>query len=97
MTDIQLNLNEKQQGAFFLLENGTKIGEMVLSITDDVITVYHTEIDQKHNGKGYAKVLLDELVRYTREKKYKIIPLCPYVFANFKRHSDAYNDIWKKN
>lgn len=70
---------------------------MVLSITDDVITVYHTEIVQEHNGKGYAQLLLDELVLYTRKKKYKIIPLCPYVLANFKRHPEAYNDIWKKN
>lgn len=97
MTTIKLELNPKQEGAFLLFENDEKIGEMVLSISNETITVYHTEVDEKYSGKGYAKLLLDELVNYTRKNNFKIIPLCPYVFAQFKRHPDDFEDIWLKN
>ena len=97
MTTIKLKLNSKQVGAFFLFEEEIKIGEMVLSISKETITVYHTKVDEDYTGKGYAKLLLDELVGYAREKKLKIIPLCPYVLAQFKRHPDDSDDIWLKN
>src|SRR3954468_10779477 len=96
MTDIQLELDEKRHGSFNLLEDGKKIGMMVISVTDTVLTVYHTEIDASAEGKGYAKLLLDHLVNYSREHNLKVKPLCPYVHAQFKRHPELYTDIWLK-
>ncbi len=96
METIKLELDDTQKGAFNLYAGEIKTGKMVVSIHDTELTVYHTEVDPEASGKGYAKLLLDEMVRYTREHGYKVIPLCPYVFAQFKRHPDEYNDIWKK-
>ncbi|KQB40019.1 GNAT family N-acetyltransferase [Flavobacterium aquidurense] len=96
MPEVKLKLDEKQHGGFQLIENGVKIGEMVLSISGTILTVYHTEVDEEYNGKGYAKLLLDEMTAYVREHKYTVKPLCPYVFAQFKRHPDEYADIWEK-
>jgi predicted GNAT family acetyltransferase len=96
MTNIELELDAKQHGAFNLYEDGTKIGEMVVSVNSAAITVYHTEVDESAAGKGYAKLLLDALTGYARENNIKVIPLCPYVHAQFKRHPDEYNDIWLK-
>ena len=96
MTEIKLVLDEKRHGFFNLYENDTKIGEMVISVTDTVLTVYHTEIDPSAEGKGYAKVLLDHLVNYSREHNLMVRPLCPYVHAQFKKHPELYTDIWIK-
>ncbi|KUJ60812.1 acetyltransferase [Flavobacteriaceae bacterium CRH] len=96
MPEVKLKLDEKQHGGFQLIENDEKIGEMVLSISGTILTVYHTEVDEKFNGKGYAKLLLDAMVAYVREHKYTVKPLCPYVFAQFTRHPDDYADIWQK-
>ncbi len=96
MTDIQLELSGKTRGAFNLLEDGKKIGEMELSIHNGVMTVYHTEVDPEQEGKGYAKKLLDNMVAYAREHKLMVLPLCPYVHAQFKRHPELYTDIWQK-
>ena len=90
MTEIKLVLDEKRHGFFNLYENDTKIGEMVISVTDTVLTVYHTEIDPSAEGKGYAKVLLDHLVNYSREHNLMVRPLCPYVHAQFKKHPELY-------
>jgi len=37
------------------------------------------------------------MVTYAREKGLKVIPLCPYVSAQFKRHPDTYADVWNKD
>lgn len=96
MPEVKLKLDEKQHGSFQLIENDEKIGEMVISISKTILTVYHTEVDEKYNGKGYAKLLLDAMAAYVREHHYTVKALCPYVFAQFTRHPDQYADIWEK-
>jgi len=97
MTEIKLELNEKNHGAFNLYEDGKKLGEMVISVAGSLLTVYHTEVAAEAEGKGYAKLLLDAMTAHARENKLMVLPLCPYVHAQFKRHPDEYNDIWQKN
>ncbi len=96
METIKLELNEKLEGAFNFYVDDKKVGEMVLSITGNLLTVYHTEVAPEAEGKGYAKRLLDEMTAYVRTNNLKVVPLCPYVHAQFKRHPDEYQDIWKK-
>jgi predicted GNAT family acetyltransferase len=96
METVTLDLNEKNHGAFNLLADGEKMGEMVISIKDDLLTVYHTEVDPKAEGKGYAKILLAAMVKHARDHQLKVLPLCQFVLAQFKRHPDEYGDIWRK-
>ncbi|HEU4902844.1 MAG TPA: N-acetyltransferase [Flavisolibacter sp.] len=35
------------------------------------------------------------MVDYARKNGLKVIPLCPYVHAQFKRHPADYADVWK--
>ncbi len=91
-----LNLNELRHGAFCILDGTEQLGEMVVGIKGDDLTVYHTEVAAKAEGKGYAKKLLDAMVDYARSHRLKVIPLCPYVHAQFNRHPEAYADIRKK-
>ena len=71
------------------------MGEMVVSVMDDNLTVYHTEVAPEAEGKGLAKKMLQAMVDYSRENHLKVIPLCPYVHAQFKRHPDEYTDLWQ--
>jgi uncharacterized protein len=41
-------------------------------------------------------MLLKGLVEYVRKNGLKVIPLCPFVHAQFKRHPDEYADVWKQ-
>lgn len=91
---VQLELNEKGHGHFYINENGKPIAEMVIGIAGNELTVYHTEVLPKAEGKGMAKELLKTMVEYARKNHLKVRALCPYVFAQFKRHPE-YEDIWK--
>lgn len=92
--EVQLTLNEEGYGAFYLVEGSNRLGEMEVEISGNTLTVYHTEVVAKAEGKGLAKKMLEAMVKYAREKKLKVVPLCPYVHAQFKRHANEYADIW---
>ena len=96
MTEVKLVLNERNHGAFIIRENGETLGEMVVSVTASQLTVYHTEVSEKAEGKGYAGKMLEQMVDYARKNNLKVIPLCPYVHAQFKRHPEQYEDVWQK-
>ena len=84
------------KGEVQLFSDDKKVGKMDISVADHKLTVYHTEVDEEYSGRGFAKLLLEKLVSYARENDLKIVPFCPYVFAQFKRHPEEYNDVWFK-
>lgn len=85
-------------GEVQLFSGDKKAGKMDVSVADGKLRVYHTEVNAAYEGKGFAKLLLDQLVSYARDNDLRIIPLCPYVLAQFKRHPADYADVWlKKN
>lgn len=96
MNDVKLQLDERNHGAFIISEGAEQLGEMVISVAGPNLTVYHTEVSEKAEGKGYAKKMLEAMVDYARSKGLKVIPLCPYVHAQFRRHPDEYADVWNK-
>lgn len=92
-TDVILN---GRKGEVQIFSDGEKAGKMDISVIGEKLTVYHTEVDSVYEGKGFAKILLEKLVSYAKENDLKIVPLCPYVHAQFKRNSEMYGDIWFK-
>lgn len=96
MEEVTLNLDEKGNGRFLITDGAEQVAEMVVHISDEYLTVYHTEVSPKAEGKGLASKLLAAMVDHARTKNLQVIPLCPYVHAQFKRHPDQYADIWEK-
>ena len=92
-TDVILN---GRKGEVQLFSDGEKAGKMDISVIGEKLTVYHTEVDSVYEGKGFAKILLEKLVSYAKENDLKIVPLCPYVHAQFKRNPEMYGEIWFK-
>jgi uncharacterized protein len=97
MDPIRLVKQENGEQAFVLEEDGERLAEMVIAVEGNELTVFHTEVNSKLEGKGIGKMLIDIMSEYARENHLKVIPLCPYVFKQFKRHPDLYKDIWKTN
>ena len=96
MPEAILKLNEQNEGAFVIMDGEEQMGEMVLSISGTELTVYHTEVSPKAEGQGLAKILLQAMVAYARANQLKVIPLCPFVHAQFKRHPEEFADLWVK-
>lgn len=92
-TTVVLNNNKGEVQVF---SDDSKAGFMDIEINDRLLTVFHTEVYPAYEGKGFARLLLTELVNYARQNNLQIIPLCPYVLMQFRRHPEAYKDVWAK-
>lgn len=89
----------KQDGVFGevrLFSADERAGKMDISVADGKLRVYHTEVSPKYEGRGFSKVLLQRLVSYARENGLRIIPLCPYVLSEFRKHPADFVDVWLK-
>ena len=96
MTQVELKLDKKNNGGFYIMDGEEQIGEMAIGISGTNLTVYHTEVSQKAEGKGLGKQLLTAMIDHSRKNGLKVITLCPFVHAQFKRHPEQYADIWNK-
>jgi predicted GNAT family acetyltransferase len=97
MHEIKLKLEANGKGAFVIDDNNERVAEMAIGIAGGNLTVYHTEVSEKLKGQGIATKLLETMVEYARANKLKVIALCPYVHAQFKRQPEQYADIWNRN
>lgn len=97
MNDIKFIQGDKGESVFAIEENGEQIAEMVVAISGKEMSVYHIEVAEKLEGHGIGKKLIDAMSDYARAHELKVIPFCPYVHAQFKRHPEEYADIWKKD
>ncbi|UKT62269.1 GNAT family N-acetyltransferase [Pedobacter mucosus] len=96
MIEVKFETGEQEPAAFNLYDGESKIGEMIVEVKSGNMTVFHTEVDEDQSGKGYASKLLAAMVDYVREHHLKVLPLCTYVAAQFKRNEPKYNDIWNQ-
>jgi uncharacterized protein len=97
MSEIELKIDSSGKGAFVIENEGDRQAEMVVGIDDKNITVFHTEVQPVLKGQNAGSQLLDKMVGYAREHNLKVIALCPFVSAQFKRHPEKFGDVWNQH
>lgn len=89
-------IEQNNKGFSVAKENGNRVGVMTYSIPDsDFVIIDHTEVEPGAKGKGVGKEMLYKIVEMARGKNLKILPLCPFANAMFKKHEDI-NNVLKK-
>jgi uncharacterized protein len=74
------------KGAFYIEKDGHCAAEMTYSRAGDtLIIIDHTEVSEKLKGTGAGKALVNAAVGMAREKGIKIMPLCPFAAAMFRK------------
>jgi len=67
----------------------TIIGESTFSLTPNgIIIIDHTEVSDEARGTGLGEKLVKAIVDYAEEHEQKIMPLCPFANAQFKKHPE---------
>ncbi len=94
---MELFIKEQNNKGFAMArEKGKRAGIMTYSIPhSDFIIIDHTEVEPEYKGKSVGKKLLYKIVEMAREKNIKILPLCPFANAMFKKINDI-QDVLKK-
>ncbi|WP_299227957.1 GNAT family N-acetyltransferase [uncultured Psychroserpens sp.] len=81
------------KGRFYYEIDGQVKAQMTYSHAGtDKIIIDHTEVDESLKGQGVGYKLLETSVAYARDKQIKILPLCPFAAAVFKKRTQ-YSDV----
>ncbi len=95
MTDVadQLRIvDNPERHRYEAVLDGRVVGISRYTLTDDVITFLHTEVDQTAEGKGLGSRLAAGALDDVRRRGLKVVARCPFIAAYIKRHSD-YADL----
>lgn len=84
--EVQQEDNGKK-GAFFIENDGQRLASMTYTWAGpNKMIIDHTEVDDSLRGQGAGKKLLMQLVSFAREKKKKVLPLCPFANSVFQKN-----------
>lgn len=76
----------ESKGGFYLRDGDATLGEMTYSKAgEDRLIFDHTWVDDSLRGQGRARQLLDAAMVWVRTTGRKVVPLCPYVKAQFDK------------
>ena len=90
--EIQKRLDDNK-GSFFIEKDGRQVAELDFVIKEDILDAIHTGVRPELEGQGIAGRLFDEMVKFAREKGYKVKPSCPYIDVKFKRDPAGFRDV----
>lgn len=81
------------KGSFFIEQDGNVLAEMVYTMPSPVrMIIEHTDVGEALRGKNVGYELVHAAVEYARTHKIRIIPLCPFAAAVFRKKAE-YADV----
>lgn len=81
------------KGMFVVETDGNIVAEMVYTMpADNKMIIEHTEVSDELRGKNAGNQLVHTAVVYARTHTIKIIPLCSFANAVFKKNPE-YADV----
>lgn len=86
---------EAQNNRAAAYDDNVEIGESTYSNADSFWIIDHTFVEDGYGGQGIARKLVATLVEEARNKKIKILPLCPYAKKEFETRPE-YADVLMK-
>ena len=76
---------------FIRFDDGSKAW-LAVKEEGDKMYLLETYTPEQHRGKGYARLLMETVIKDAREKGLKLIPICSYsvyYFVRFKNYRDV--------
>ncbi|WP_018689859.1 GNAT family N-acetyltransferase [Ahrensia kielensis] len=92
---FHIDLEETASGGRYIYRDGDNPeAEMTFSKAGEKLMIIdHTEVPEFYRGQGVGLKLVERAIADVRAAGKKIIPLCPFAHAQFKRHPE-WEDAW---
>lgn len=92
--DVKHKQDENKR-LFYVEKENRIVAEMTYSLAStNVMIIDHTEVSDELRGLNIGYQLVHAAVEYARKQKIKIIPLCPFANAVFKKKPE-FADVLK--
>lgn len=86
-------VDNTEAGRFELLVDGEVVAIEEYDLRGDRIALVHTEVLGGHDGKGYARALVEGVLDESRRRGLGVLPYCPYVKRLIEKRRDEYGDL----
>jgi hypothetical protein len=94
MDNLNIVLELEKQKFVVISDEGERLGKMSFFFSeDDLITVDHTKVSKKLQGKGMGGKLVEAGVEFARKNGYKINATCPYAKKELGKNKEKYADV----
>lgn len=88
-----LHSDNGKKGKFYIEQDGEQVAELVYTWAGpERFIIEHTEVGDVLAGKGAGRQLVAKAVEFAREKKVRILPLCPFAKKIFDKIAE-YRDV----
>lgn len=64
-------------------------GHLAYSVSGDVMTILHTEVDRALEGRGLAGALVQAALDHARAQDLRVHPTCDYAASYMQRHPES--------
>lgn len=89
MSSLQITREDgAEAGRYVAQVEGQEAELTYLKTGEGVLVADHTGVPPALEGRGIGSALVKALVEDARAEGRKILPACPFVAAQFKRHPD---------
>jgi uncharacterized protein len=86
--DIALQETQSKGRYVYRDENGPEAELTFSKAGTSLIIIDHTEVPDAYRGRNIGFRLVERAVRDARKAGKKIVPLCPFANAQFRRHAE---------
>ena len=77
------------KGRYWITSEEGPVAEMTYSRAgESLIIIDHTEVPEAFRGQGVGVALVARAVADARAEGLRIMPLCPFAAAQFRRHAE---------
>ena len=91
-TSINILFDEANQQAV-AYDGDQQIGECQYQLIEGANwAITHTGVRPEYNGRGIARLLVEEVIAQARQRGVRIAPICSYA-AHLMRHKEQYQDV----
>lgn len=89
MSDFEILREVEGSKGRYVIRSGGAEAELTYSVTSPTLVIAdHTGVPDEMRGTGAGKAMVERLVADARAEGFRIMPLCPFVNAQRRRHPD---------
>lgn len=89
LSDLIVQREATDSKGRYFIQHADGVSELTYSIASATLVIAdHTGVADGHEGQGVGKVLLQRLLADAKAEGFKIVPLCPYVNAQRRKHPE---------